>query len=256
MIKKEEISTAIHLRHEQMLRLVAKSFYKELSNYGATKNDVVAVAGHLLDNVMQKNSINRDTSFYNLQFTTKDIQDEWASAERLTIGQVSIEPIDNRLVPQIAAWLRSPDIRDSFCPRFPDTEEELSLYFRAPNKVYFSIQYQQNPVGLIGGEQLDLESAKLEMRKFIGDPRMQGKGFGKQATFLFLYYAFVIRNFKKVYLHTLDINVRNLNLNSKFGFELEGVFFEDVLIQNVWRDILRMALSASTWLDIFSEPIN
>ena len=253
MTKQEEISTAIHLRHEQMLRLVAKSFYNELINYGVTKNEILAVAGHLLDNVMLKNNpTSRETDFYNRLFTIKDVHDEWAAAERLTMDHVSIEPIDSKLVPLMATWLRTPAIRDSFYPRFPDTEEELARYFQASTNAYFSIFYHQEPVGVIGAEQLDIESAKLEMRKLIGDPRMHGKGIGKHATFLFLYYVFVIRKFKKVYVYSLDINVRNLNLNGKFGFELEGVFFEDALIQNVWRDVLRMALNAPTWLELFA----
>jgi RimJ/RimL family protein N-acetyltransferase len=253
MTKHDALSTAMHLRHEQMLRLVAKSFYNELINYGITTNEVLAVAGHLLDNVMQKgNPTGRQNDFYNRLFTIKDVQDEWAAAERLTMRQVSIKPIDSSLVPLMTTWLRTPAIRDNFYPRFPDTEEELARYFQTSTHAYFSIFYKQEPVGVIGAEQLDLESAKLEMRKFVGDPRMHSKGIGKHATFLFLYYVFVIRKFKKVYVHSLDINVRNINLNGKFGFELEGVFFEDAFIQNAWRDVLRMALTAPTWLTLFA----
>jgi RimJ/RimL family protein N-acetyltransferase len=90
------------------------------------------------------------------------------------------------------------------------------------------------------------------MRKLIGNPAMHGKGIGKRATFLFLYYVFVIRKFRKVCLHSFDINIRNLNLNGKFGFELEGVFLEEAMIENTWRDVIRMALSGPAWLELFS----
>ncbi len=90
------------------------------------------------------------------------------------------------------------------------------------------------------------------MRKLVGDAAMRGKGIGKRATFLFLYESFVIRKFRKVYLHSLDINIRNLNLNRKFGFELEGLFLEEARIQDKWRDVIRMALSAPVWLELFS----
>ena len=81
---------------------------------------------------------------------------------------------------------------------------------------------------------------------------MHGKGIGKRATFLFLYYAFLIRKFNKVYVHSLDVNVRNLNLNSKFGFELEGTLFEDAMVQTARRDVVRMALRAPVWLELFA----
>jgi RimJ/RimL family protein N-acetyltransferase len=46
----------------------------------------------------------------------------------------------------------------------------------------------------------------------------------------------------------------NLNLNSRFGFELEGVFFEDVKDGDQRQDVVRMALFKSLWMQIFSNP--
>jgi hypothetical protein len=40
----------------------------------------------------------------------------------------------------------------------------------------------------------------------------------------------MIRNLNKVYIHSRDINMRNINLNSRFGFELEGVFLDDITV--------------------------
>ena len=80
---------------------------------------------------------------------------------------------------------------------------------------------------------------------------MHGKGIGKRATFLFLYYAFMIRKFEKVYVHSMDTNIRNLNLNARFGFELEGLFLQDITIQNERRDVVRMALLRPVWLGLF-----
>lgn len=239
--------------HEQMLRLVAKSFYNELINYGINTHEILAVAEHLLDNLQHKGGrTNGNGEYYSRLFTIKDVRDEWAATKRLTMQHVSISPLHLNLIPQIAVWLQEPSIRESFYPNFPDSEEELGRYFQASNRDYFSISYQQNLAGIIGAENIDTHSAKLEMRKLVGDPSMHGKGIGKRATFLFLYYAFVIRRFKKVYLHSMDINIRNINLNSKFGFELDGVFLEDVQIQHKWRDVLRMSLSGSVWLELFS----
>jgi RimJ/RimL family protein N-acetyltransferase len=87
------------------------------------------------------------------------------------------------------------------------------------------------------------------MKKLVGEPGLQGKGIGKQATFGFLYYAFMIRNLNKVYIHSRDINMRNVNLNSRFGFELEGVFLDER------QDVVRMALFKPLWLQIFSDSV-
>ena len=50
-----------------------------------------------------------------------------------------------------------------------------------------------------------------------------------------------------------NANIRNINLNRKFGFELEGVFFEDAFLGNKKRDIVRMGLLRSRWMEIFSD---
>ena len=253
MKKTEGASTAMLQYHEQMLKLVAKGFYNELINYGVNEAEVLTVAGHLLDHVMRKGGqANKEAEYYNRQFSIKDVRDDWAASSRLALAQVSIAPMDPLLIPRIAAWLQAPEIRESFYPRFPGSEEERVRYFEAPDRQYFAIFHQQDLAGIIGAENIDTESAKLEMRKLVGDPAMHGKGIGKRATFLFLYHVFVVRKFKKVYLHSMDINIRNLNLNGKFGFELEGVFLEEAMIQNKWRDVVRMALSGPLWLALFS----
>jgi RimJ/RimL family protein N-acetyltransferase len=80
---------------------------------------------------------------------------------------------------------------------------------------------------------------------------LQGKGIGKRATFGFLYYAFMIWNLNKVYIHSRDINIRSINPNSRFGFELEGVFPDDITVRDKRQDVVRMALFKSVWLQIF-----
>jgi len=67
------------------------------------------------------------------------------------------------------------------------------------------------------------------MKELIGRSELRGRGIGKRATFGFLYHTFMIRNFNKVYIHSRDINIRDISLNSRFGFELEGVFLDDVI---------------------------
>jgi RimJ/RimL family protein N-acetyltransferase len=254
MKRQEDSSIPMRQNREQMLKLIAKSFYKELIAYGVNTHEILSVTEHLLDTLQHKPCRqDGDTEYYNRLFVIGDVRDDWDTAKRLTVQEVCISPMKLDVVPQVVTWLQAPEIRETFYPCFPDSEESLVRYFQTSDREYFSIFYQEELSGIIGAENLDIESAKLEMRKLVGDPRMHGKGIGKQATFLFLYYVFVIRKFKKVYLNTMDINIRNINLNCKFGFELEGVFLEDAVIQNKWRDVVRMALYGPTWLALFSR---
>ena len=150
-------------------------------------------------------------------------------------------------------WLKVPAVRESFVPRFPENQSELRKYFTHPTREYFGVYYNDRLVGVVGGENIDLMAGKLEMKKLVGESGLQGKGIGKRATFGFLYYAFMIRNLNKVYIHSRDINMRNINLNSRFGFELEGIFLHDITVGDKYQDVLRMALFKPLWLQIFSR---
>jgi RimJ/RimL family protein N-acetyltransferase len=240
-------------QRDQMLKLVSKGFYNELINYGVRKEEVLRVASHLLDNLLaQGKKPAQGVEYYNETFTLASVKDEWADRKQLVIDPVTLRPLQVPVVGKVAAWLKIPTIRESFVPAFPENESELQKYFSHPTREYFGIYYNNELVGIIGGENTDLTAGKLEMKKLVGESGLQGKGIGKRATFGFLYYTFMIRNLHKVYIHSRDINMRNINLNSRFGFELEGVFLDDITVGDKHQDVLRMALFKSVWLQIFS----
>jgi RimJ/RimL family protein N-acetyltransferase len=253
MAEREETGSPARQHHEQMLKLVAKGFFNELVNYGVNEAEVLKVAGHLLDNVLHKSGpSNKTIEFYNKLFTIRDVKDEWAAAKRLSVNGLSIAPMEAKTIPQVVAWLRDPAVRDNFYPKYPEKEAELKEYFSSPMREYFSIWHEGTLAGIMGADHIDAESGRVEMRKLVGETAMRGKGIGKRATLLFLYYVFVVKKFRKVYLHSLDINIRNLNLNGKFGFELEGVFLEEVMVGGKMRDVVRMALAGPIWLELFA----
>jgi RimJ/RimL family protein N-acetyltransferase len=240
-------------QRDQMLRLVTKGFYNELMNCGVGKAEVIRVASHLLDNLLAKEKRpDEKQPYYNEMFTLASVKDEWAKRKQLIIEPVKLCPLKTPIVKKVAGWLKDRAMRESFVPAFPETERELKEYFSDPTHEYFSIYYGDTVAGIVGGENIDLATGKVEMKKLVGEPELQGKGIGKRATFGFLYYAFVIRNLNKVYIHSRDINMHNINLNSRFGFELEGVFLDDIIIGDKRQDVIRMALFKPLWLQIFS----
>jgi RimJ/RimL family protein N-acetyltransferase len=242
----------IRRQQEQMLRLVTKGFYNELINYGVKKPDILTIASHLLDNVMQQeDQFHKPAQYYNRYFTTATLRDEWRDGQRLSVEDVGLAPLTPSLFGQVAAWLAAPGVRSSFITPFPEKEDELVPYFQDPARFYFHIAYRGQPVGIIGAENIDTRAARLEMRKLVGKSDLRGKGIGKRATFAFLYYVFMIQRFAKVYIHSTDINIRNLNLNSQFGFQLEGVFLQEIQADKRRQDMVRMGLMRPRWLEIF-----
>lgn len=241
-------------RRDQMLKLVAKGFYNELINYGVRQDEILKVASHLLDNLIAApNKPGAGPEYYSTLFTLKTVVDEWAARRRIGVQHVALAPMEPDLVPKVADWLKRPGVRESFVPAFPDRLPALRRYFADPSRDYFTILHEDQPVGIVGAENLDPVTGKIEMKKLVGEPGVEGKGIGKRATFGFLYHAFMIRGVNKVYTHSRDINIRNLNLNSRFGFEVEGIFFEEITVGDKRQDVVRMALFKSLWLAIFGQ---
>lgn len=241
-------------QQEMMLKLITKGFYRELMNYGIAKKGVVSVSSFLLENLLKdlKNPSEKNgDEYYNHLFTIKSVRGDMNGSGGLALDDVSLAPMPPGAYDKVAAWLSDPAIRSSFIPAFPGTAEELALYFSQPGREYFAIQHGGESVGMIGADSIDEPSRKLEMKKLVGKKDLQGRGIGKIATFLFLYYAFVVKSYDKVFIHSGDTNIRNIILNSKFGFELEGIFFSDVVVGTTKRDVVRMGLLRTRWMDIF-----
>lgn len=241
-------------KQNQILKLVTNTFYRELVNYGVDTSDIITVSVNLLDHVTNSSAaLINDNGFYNKQFKLSDIQDQWKKKSSLSFDNVTIKPLTPEHVPQISDWLQSTDVNQKFINLFPREKGPLESYLlNRPDRQYFGIYYDHDHfVGIIGAENIDLLIRKLEMKKFIGTSEFRSKGIGKVSTFLFLFYAFEIIKFNKVYIHSIDTNILNINLNSKFGFELEGILFAEAFVNNAYRDVLRMGLLQTKWRDIF-----
>jgi RimJ/RimL family protein N-acetyltransferase len=225
-----------------------------LINYGVKKPEILTIASHLLDHVIQQEDTpNPKAEFYNRLFTLNSIRDDWKTLKRISVDEISIEPIQIHHLDHVTGWLATPGVHASFYSPYPESAQSLAPYFGQPNRLYFCIVYRTEPVGFIGAENIDNRSLRLEMRKLVGKTDLRGKGIGKRATFAFLYHVFNILEFEKIYIHSTDINMRNLNLNSRFGFQLEGVFLQELKVGDTRRDMVRMGLTRSHWLRIFSQ---
>ncbi|HGY57212.1 MAG TPA: N-acetyltransferase [Caldithrix abyssi] len=247
----EEVNKA---KQNHLLKLVTNSFYRELVNYGIDAGDIVKVSVNLLDHVTEhKAAKTNNNGYYNTVYKLADLENRWMDNRELRSNDVLIRPLAEEHISRFSFWLQNTDVDKTFIRFFPKEEVELKKYcLNRDDRSYFAIYFQGDQfAGVIGGENINHEAKKLEMKKFVGEPSLQGKGIGKAATFLFLYYTFHILSFNKIYIHSLDTNIKNINLNSKFGFDLEGILYQEVCIGAVYHDVLRMSLLRETWDRIF-----
>jgi len=229
-------------QRQQLLKLVAKGFYRELVKYGVAPEEVLSVASHLLGNIDPDGGpAEPQDSLEGL--TLQSVDDRFRSTGVVDVDGVSLHPLRIDDLAALADWLGDEPVRTSFVPAFPATIAELHNRLLANEQhEYFSIVFEGAPVGVVGGERIERDAGKLEMKKLIGVPDLRRQGVGTRATFGFLYHAFAVRGMHKVYLHSRNTNITNLNLNSRFGFELEGTFFEELALGEQRVDVIRMGL--------------
>ena len=245
--------TAQHQR-EQLLKLVAKAFFRELANYGVRPDEVLAVANHLLDSIVRSDGgPEQDGLRLQGDLTIGRVEDEWAAQRQVSLGDIALRPLAPENLQLVVEWLQQVDVRKSFVPALPKDRESIVEYFEHVERDYFGIWHEGRLVGVIGAEHIDEQHGKLEMKKLVGVDELRGRGIGTRATFAFLYHAFMIRGVHKVYIHSPDTNIRNLNLNSRLGFELEGIFLEEFKAGDRHVDVVRMALLKPMWLALFSD---
>jgi RimJ/RimL family protein N-acetyltransferase len=99
-----------------------------------------------------------------------------------------------------------------------------------------------HPIGLMAFLDHDRGQRKAELRKMIGDVEYRGKGYGKEATALWVRYGIASLDLRKIYLNTLETDLRNIRLNEELGFKVEGILRNECWFDGEYHDILRMAL--------------
>lgn len=99
----------------------------------------------------------------------------------------------------------------------------------------------KTPIGLMAFLNYDQINHKAEMRKLIGEKIHREKGYAKEATTLWIQYGIRNLGLKKIYLNTIENNLRNVTINKELGFQIEGLLRREFLINNEYYDVLRMA---------------
>jgi hypothetical protein len=103
MDEQSEKEIAGKKQRDQMLRLVAKSFYNELTNYGVSEQEVIHMASHLLDNLLAKERKPAEgVEYYNGIFTLASVKDEWTDRKQLAVQHVTLHPLQ---LPDVSALL-------------------------------------------------------------------------------------------------------------------------------------------------------
>jgi len=220
----------------QTLEAVAKTIYRQAQEYGFGKQDWVRLVNLLLDLGLQRSNVYTPPPSQNLEETAK----REIPVQQGTLAVRLYDPSDFELLDR---WVREADGK-SFLLTRTDTlrHETLEEVLEDPTTVVGMIMLDDRPIGALAFLNIDSRNAKAEMRKLIADPSQRGKGYARQATQYWIEYGVSTLGLRKIYLHTLDTNLANIKLNEQLGFRVEGLLRDEVLVDGVYHDVLRMGL--------------
>lgn len=103
------------------------------------------------------------------------------------------------------------------------------------------------PIGLYSLMHIDPTHRQAEVGAGIGDPDYWGGGFGSDAMLLITAYAFEWLGLRRLYLNTLDTNLRAQRQVEKCGFSRESRRRALMFWNGEWHDWLVYGLLREEW---------
>jgi RimJ/RimL family protein N-acetyltransferase len=233
---------------EATLETLARNLFKETSAYGFNKVDYIRFVNYILDCAMSnqnKSKVKVKGKVEGRQEDRKELVEKSRPISLPLVGEhVKIRGFEKAKDKHLfKKWLADEYGRYFLLSRTTAKKSSIDRFIKNDfNIIGITTLLDDTPVGAVAFLNYDVMQFKAELRKLIGEPKMRGRGLGKEATSLWIQYGFETLDLKKIYLNTLDTNIRNIRLNEELGFRVEGILRNEVFVNGEYRDVLRMGL--------------
>lgn len=223
------------------LNTLAKSIYNESVEMGFKSEDYVKLMNEILDMTItspEKAEIPKEISAQKRKITNN---------LPLSTKHLNIRPFDPKIDTEIVSnWFKDQNNRLFFLSTTTKHDLDVASIKSDDDNIFATITLKDStPIGLLALMNIDRYNSKGEMRKMIGDINQRGKGYAKESTEVWLKYCTEYIGLKKIYINTIETNIKNITLNRQLGFTIEGLLKKECIIENVEYDVLRMAYFSS-----------
>ncbi|MCW8850367.1 MAG: GNAT family N-acetyltransferase [Melioribacteraceae bacterium] len=222
---------------EVNLNALAKSIYDESIVMKFSSGDYVKLMNEIIDMTIEK------PESASIEISDDNDQDEITSdlpieSKNLIIRYYNSE-IDKKYV---SKWFETDNNNLFLLSTNTRNHLDVESIKNDENNIFATITLKdKKPIGLLAILNIDKRNKKGEMRKMIGNIKERGKGYGKESTQLWLKYCTGFLDLRKVYINTIETNIKNISLNRQLGLKIEGLLKQDCILDNVVHDVLRMA---------------
>lgn len=166
---------------------------------------------------------------------------------RIDGTRIYLTAIGEQDTDRVIAWRNKPFVRKWFLYREEFTREGHRKWLenvvgqgRAEQFIIW-VREEQHPIGSVYLRDIDREAKKAEFGIFIGEEEWLGRGIGEEAAKLILDYGFEELGLHKIKLRVLADNKRAIASYRKAGFVEEGCFWDELLLDGKYCDLIFMA---------------
>jgi len=180
------------------------------------------------------------------------------TVERPQNAGVTIRPLQRSDSERIRVWMSNPElVRFTVLVPGPEyavgglisqesTERYIDQLLHDPRRLSFAIVHQGAHVGNVGLK--DYEPGRKDAECFIeiGDPRLRGKGVGRQAMALLMDHCFERLGLNVIRLGVFDFNHSAIRLYQGLGFRRSGRYGWH-WSSGRYHEVLGMFIDGDTW---------
>ncbi|HML24540.1 MAG TPA: GNAT family protein [Aggregatilinea sp.] len=123
-----------------------------------------------------------------------------------------------------------------------------SLDKRGDQRIEFGVQTKDGtPIGQMGINWMSPTHRWANLGALIGEPDYWGGGYGTDGFILLVDYLFNWLNLRRIYIGTMESNVRVQRMMEKVGFVYEGRHRGMWFVDGAWQDDLIYGLLCDEW---------
>jgi RimJ/RimL family protein N-acetyltransferase len=165
----------------------------------------------------------------------KSIQNLKLDGNNFYLRSLKLSDINNKYL----SWINDKKINQYlYNPNKKYSKNDLIKYFKEIDfnkKMVFAIIDKKNTkhVGNMGLNPIDIKNQKTGIGGIIGDKKYWGSTAFVEGLQLLIDYSFKVRKFIRVYSGVHENNVPGIIASKKAGFKLEGIFKNNIIINNV-----------------------
>jgi RimJ/RimL family protein N-acetyltransferase len=221
---------------------LARSIYKEASTYGFRQVDIIRLINELMDLCAEADGQTDNVPDENRSAASSDSKKH---DELPLVGdRIVVRAFDSdEDVKYLEKWL--PDKYGRYFVLSCATAQSITIdaLINGPgNHLGIITLPDGKPIGAMAYLDYSKRQKRAELRKLIGDLDSRGQGYAEEATRLWIQYGVNALGLEKIYVSTLQTQIANIRLNESIGFRVEGLLRNEVQIDGMRHDVLRMGL--------------